>query len=465
MPRPFPNILFLMSDEHRADVAGFAGNDIVRTPTLDWLAADGFVFDNAYTPSPACCPARQCMMSGQLPKTCSCEGWKDLAPHSMTFARRFTQEAYHTTCSGKLHHFGLDMMQGWLHRPAGLGDALTSAHSFPPLNMQAFERFNQPLSAVKWSDAKEIQRAGSSRPHHYYRDKLSVDAACHWIDEYFVGSNYDRQENHRPMLLKVSLLQPHYPYHVCEEKFSYYLNRVKPYVVSEPPAHGVLNRRAVRAGKDVTEREIRRATAAYYGMIETVDEMFEQVLGKLRHAGQDLDEWIIVYTTDHGEMLGEHGLWEKQRFYEGSARVPLIIRWPAGLGRGGRIGQNVNLCDLFATLCEMAGIDAPAGLDSRSLVSLMRGQVEGWRNETVSQYETDQVMIKQDHLKYQYYGPAYPELLFDLQADPAEEKDFLNDPAYADAVQRFRQRLGQLGHGPDADKHYVNAGYHTTTGT
>ena len=107
-----PNILFLMSDEHRPDVTGYAGNDIVKTPTLDWLANTGVTFSNAYTPSPICVPGRQCMMSGQLPKTCNCEGWIDLAVGHMTFARRFSQYAYQTVACGKLHHFGSDIMQG-----------------------------------------------------------------------------------------------------------------------------------------------------------------------------------------------------------------------------------------------------------------------------------------------------------------------------------------------------------------
>ena len=113
-----PNILFLMSDQHRADVAGFAGDTVVRTPTLDELARTGVVFRNAYTPSPICIPGRQCLMSGQLPKTCNCEGWIDLAPGYRTFAREFSRRAYTTVASGKLHHIGPDQMQGWRTRIA-----------------------------------------------------------------------------------------------------------------------------------------------------------------------------------------------------------------------------------------------------------------------------------------------------------------------------------------------------------
>jgi choline-sulfatase len=115
-----PNIRFLMSDEHRPDVTGYAGDPVIRTPVLDRLAASGVVFDNAYTPSPICVPGRQSLMSGQLPRTAGCEQFgQDLAPGHMTFARRFAQWGYATVVSGKLHHQGADQMQGWTRRISG----------------------------------------------------------------------------------------------------------------------------------------------------------------------------------------------------------------------------------------------------------------------------------------------------------------------------------------------------------
>lgn len=457
-----PNILFLMSDEHRPDVAGFAGNDVVRTPTLDWLAGTGVTFANAYTPSPICVPGRQCMMSGQLPRTCHCEGWIDLAPGHMTFARRFAQYAYQTVCSGKLHHFGTDIMQGWTQRPAGIGDIHTTAPFIEGRVEEEFKRYERPLKDVKWNDAKEIKRAGIGRSFVHVKDQQATDTACDFIEEYFNSPAYDREQLHQPLLLKVSLLQPHYPYQTSSEKFGYYLNRVTPYLNQTLFDHPFLSQRQVHVGQDVSERELRRATAAYYGMIETLDEHFAQVIARLQYVGQDLDDWIIVYVSDHGEMLGEHGIWEKQKFFEASVRVPMIIRWPRGFAGGKVVKQNVNLCDLFATLCDFAGLEIPEGLDSRSLVPLINGENSNWCNETISQFGPRNVMIKQDDLKYQYYGPDMPEVLFDLQRDPGELTNYVQDSAYTDFVTRFRKRLASLGHGPDADPIYVNAGYAAT---
>jgi choline-sulfatase len=441
-----PNILFLMSDEHRADVTGYEGDPVVRTPVLDELARTGVVFSNAYAPSPICVPGRQCMMAGQLPETCNCRVYgEDLAPGSMTFARRFAQYAYATVACGKLHHMGSDQMQGWTQRVGG--DVSVSPRYIAGRQGAEFARYIRPTRAVKWSDAKEIQRAGIGRGRNVLRDEYAVQGALDYIESHYLDPFYDREQPQRPLLLKVSLLQPHYPYFCDAEKFTYYLNRVQPYLEQEVFDHPFLSQRQVRVGIDVSEREMRRATAAYYGMVEAIDGHYGTVLDALRHAGQDLDDWIILYTSDHGEMLGEHGIWEKQKFFEASVRVPLIVRWPKGFPGGRIVEENVSQCDLFATLCDLAGIPVPPGLDSRSLAPLLKGEAAGWDNEAVSQFGRTNVMIKRDHLKYQYYGPEMPKVLFDLERNPEETVNYVGHPEYARQVAAFRQRLAELGHG------------------
>lgn len=456
-----PHILFLMSDEHRPDVTGYEGNPMVRTPTLDALARTGVVFRNAYTPSPICIPARQAMMAGQLPRTCGCRVFgDDLAPEYMTFARRFAQYAYATVACGKLHHLGTDQMQGWTHRP--IGDLHVAPRFTADRRKEEFTRYIRPLSATKWSDAKEVLRAGIGPNPHAIRDAATVRSACEFVEEFFASPAYDKEQAQRPLLLKVSLIQPHYPYLTSADKFTHYLNRVQPFLDQPVTDHPFLSQRQVRPGVDATERDIRRATAAYYAMIETVDDHFAAVLDALRNVGQELDDWIVVYTSDHGEMLGEHGIWEKQKFYEASARVPLIVRWPTRFAGGRTVTENVSLCDLFATLCDLAGLPIPPGLDSRSLAPLLAGDGAGWDDETVSQFGPHNLMIKRGHLKYQYYGEEMPEVLFDLQTDPNETADCITDPAHAAEIAQFRMRRAALGYGSDADATYVNAGYHAT---
>jgi len=452
-----PNILLLMSDEHRADVTGYEGNDVIRTPFLDWLARTGVNFNNAYTPSPICIPSRQAMMSGQLPRTCGCERYgDDLPPFSMTFAKRLSQYGYETVASGKLHHMGPDQMQGWTRRLAG---DMHVASRYIDGQVEEAAKARPTTSQVKWSDAKEIKRASVGRGPCVDFDEHAVDSACRFIKSYFTDPYYDRASPHQPLLLKVSLLQPHYPYFTDEEKFTYYLNRVRPFEDQELFDHPFLGTRAVRVGVDVSPREIRRATAAYYGMVETIDHHYRRIAETLEHVGQDLDDWIIIYTSDHGEMLGEHGIWEKQKFFEASARVPLIIRYPKAFGQGRVVRENVNLCDLFATLCDLTDIPAPEGLDSRSLVPLAKGDASGWDNETISQFRGTNLMIKWGDIKYQYYGESMPEVLFDLAQDPSESSNLIDEPRYRDLLSQFRRRRAELGFGPDADPNYVNAGY------
>jgi choline-sulfatase len=472
MPDRPPNVLFLMSDEHRGDVAGFAGNDTVRTPTLDWLAETGVVFENAYTPSPVCIPARQCLMAGQLPRTCGCRTYgEDLPPFSTTFAKRFAQHAYTTACFGKLHHLGADQMQGWTHRPAG--DLEVAADAIEGADTDAFEQYEAPPGTGGWGNQKEIERAVATEGPYMRFDRRARDAAVDFVRDHFVAPEYDRPGDHRPTLLKASFLQPHYPYFTDSERFAYYLDRVPVYHGESRFDHPILSYSQGERDNpvDVSERDARRATAAYYGRIETVDEYFQDVIESLRSAGENLDEWIIVYCSDHGEMLGEHGIWEKMRFFEASSRVPLIVRWPERFDPG-TVEANVNLCDLYATLCDLAGIPLPepedtvngAGLDSRSLVSLLKGDAERWHdrhdNETISQYG-DHLMIKQGNLKYSWC-PDAPEVLFDLDADPGETRNHIDDAEYADAVATFRERRDALGFGPNADANYRNAGYTTT---
>ena len=464
-----PNILFLMSDQHRADIAGYAGDAIVRTPVLDELARKGVVFNNAYTPAPICIPARQSMAAGQLPRTCGCEVFgEDLAPGHMTFARRLSQYGYATVACGKLHHNGTDQMQGWTSR---IGSGMNVRHDFiDGRNLESMRDLPLPTEH-KWSQAKEVKRAGIGEGPINGHDEYTLDGALRFVENFFAAPYYDRATPERPLMLMVSFVRPHVPFLTTREKFTYYINRVAPYDDEGAFEHPFLGSGAVEPGADVSEREIRRATAAYYGMVEGIDEDYGVVLAALEHVGQNLDDWIIIYTSDHGEMLGEHQLWEKTKFFEGSVKVPLIIRLPGGAKAGRVVEENVNLCDLFATICDLTDVPAVAGLDSRSLVPLLNGDNSSWDNETVSHYggthlgheaEFDRyqnLMIKRDELKYQYYGPNMPEVLFDLSANPDETINFAADPRYSASLAAFRERRAELGYGPNAAPDYKNAGY------
>jgi choline-sulfatase len=468
-----PNVLILMDDEHRPDVAGFAGDDIVRTPTLDWLADTGTVFTNAYTPAPSCVPARHSMRTGQLPRTWDRFGLDDFeSPEYRTLPLQMARHGYMTASGGKEHYPGWNQHQGWRKR---IGPTPMKQHGIGDGQVPdpAPGAETGGLGAWKWSNEKEVRRAGVADSRTQVQDRRVIEGIEQYVREFFSSPYYDRAQPDTPLLLKGSLIEPHYPFFAAEEeRFTYYLNRVEPYVEEPGEPDPMMGNRDRVSPEDVTERELRRATAAYYAMVERVDDLFGRVIDALEQNGEDIEEWVIVFTSDHGELLGERGLWEKSEFFEASARVPLIVRYPERFDPG-TVDENVNLCDLYATICDLAGVPVPENRDSRSLVPLMEGETDAWHeeydNETVSQnvgngavadgVDSEQLMIKRDDLKYCYFGEDYEEVLFDLERDPGETDNRVDDPAYADAVEAFRERRGELGYGPDADPDYENAGY------
>jgi choline-sulfatase len=426
------NILLLMADELRFDLPGFMGNPVARTPALDRLAKDAVVFDNAYTPSPVCVPARQCIATGKYPLHTGCESFgEDLQPGARTFARVFSEAGYLTVACGKLHHRGPDQMQGWLQRIGA-----ECAVQWP--NTYGAEGREQ-IGRLKWRGAHELEIAGPGTSPLSLHDRHTVDGAIDFLRMHYEGM-YRRTPEIPPLLLMVSLQQPHFPLLADPELFAHYLPRVKPRLHEEASRHPVLGRNALPCGEAVTPDQVRRATAAYYALAEKADHEFGRVITALEGHGENLDDWLIVALSDHGDMLGEHASWEKRKFYEGSVRVPLFVRhpasWPAARRR-----ENVSTIDLFPTLCAAAGLESPADLDARSLVPLLEGHREGWDNEVFSQLDRDEFMLKRGNLKYLTFGDKGPDVLFDLASDPGETTNRLGDEVYFRAAMAMRDRL------------------------
>jgi len=473
-----PNVLVLLDDQHHPDILGYAGDDVVETPTIDWLAETGTVFTNAYTPAPVCVPARHSIRTGQLPRTFARD---DVAAYERgdypTYPLQAARQGYLTASAGKEHYPGWNQHVGWRKR---IGPTPMKQHGVPdhqvPDPAPAAEERAASVADWKWSGATELERAGVANSRTQVQDRRVTEGIEQYFKEVFTAPYYDRCQPDRPVVAKLSLIEPHYPYFAADEdRFTYYLNRVEPNL--EPPGslHPVVDEartvgecRIVRPGEDVTERTVRRATAAYYAMVERVDDLFGRAIDALEHHGEDPDEWVIIFASDHGELLGERGMWGKGQFLESSANVPLVIRYPERFDPG-VVEQNVSLCDLFATICDLIDAPVPSGRDSRSLVGLMDGETDEWTDEAVVQdvsngslfgdLGSDHLMIKQGDLKYCYYGEDEPELLLDLNRDPRETTNFVDDPSYEADLEQFRERRAELGYGPDADPDYENAGY------
>lgn len=417
------NILFLMADEFRHDIAGFAGNPVARTPHLDRLAANAMRFDRAYTPSPVCVPARQCMATGRYPQRAGCTQFlSDIPPESPTFARWFADQGYYTVACGKLHHRGQDQMQGWMHR---IGSE--TAVRWP----EAYAERNQ-IGRRKWQGAEDLRRAGPGVSPLGIHDDYTVQGACDFIRIHF-GGMYDLPPE-TPLLMMVSLQQPHFPLLADRELYDYYHDRVPVFVDQPRPDLHALNVGRIGEDDGVGKEDIRRATAAYYAMVEKTDQRLGRVIRALEEAGQDLDDWIVVFASDHGDMLGQHGLWEKRKFYDGSARIPLFLR--ARALEAGVNSTPANLVDIFPTLCGLAGLPLPAGVDGHDLLC-------NPPKVTFSQYQADKYMVCDGRWKYMAF-PEGEEALFDLSGDPEEAVNLRHSATHAARQEEMRQLLGDF---------------------
>ncbi len=460
-----PNILLLTSDEHRADVAGYEGNAVVRTPTLDRLAARGAWFANAYCTSPVCVPSRQSFLSGKMPSEIGCRCFGDPFDSSiLTFPGHLARHGYNTVAFGKMHFEDYDQLHGWTSRPVGdigtrAGTPRYEQAAIPKGDAKAYKQRGMGF----WGPKKEVRnaRAVGAEEGKIGKERRMTDEVCHYIREYFGDTWYDRPHGETPLCLCLSLGNPHYPFQCEKEALDYYIRRVTPFLQGPPNDHPCHTQYAVSVGQDTTEREILRATAAYYGQVQFIDEMYARVLDAFEQVNA-LDDLVILYWSDHGEMLGQHGLWEKKQFYDASARVPLVIHDPrqSSEGTGGRrVDEVVSLLDLFPTLCDLAGVDVPGDLPGSSLLPLMRGEASGWRDEAVSElwswyHQCDNrgsFMIRAGRHKFvRYHHADYPDQLFDLVADPTESVNLAQDPASAEVLARFRRRAVELY--PDTER-------------
>ena len=458
-----PHILLLISDEHRPDVLAVEGNTQVRTPTLNRFIEEGVYFRNAYTPSPICVPSRQSFLSGRYPRRAGCLNFGDPMPSEvLTIPGHLSRYGYRAVAGGKMHFVGPDQMHGWHERIGrdisgknGYELADDAAHVVQPQREPGtgmWSVINQPHSKF----AKEIMNARAGEGQWMRQDRYSVEGVLHFLDEYFVNESYDRP-GAQPLLLAVSLNCPHYPYQCPKNLFDYYMQRVEPIVEELPANFDCHDLFKVKIGTDITYREAHRATAAYYGMIEWMDSQFQRVIDYLEHLNL-LDDFVIIYLSDHGEMLGEKGLWEKQQYFDASVRVPFFVRWPKHF-RGGRIiEENISLVDLFPTLCDIADVPIPEGLDGHTLLPLLEGETVDWADEVYSELWNAQngpsVMVKMGNLKYfRFDGHSWPEQLFDLHNDPKETCNLINNPAYAADLARLRTKVNALPPPRKKDKH------------
>ncbi len=420
-----PNVLLLMSDQHHPGFAGFAGHDVVQTPNLDKLASRGAVFANAYCTSPLCCPSRMSFLTARHPSGIGCwTNTSQLNSDVPTIAHAFLAGDYETVLSGRMHFVGSDQRHGFQHRL--VGDVPGTVH------LAAGWKLDEVLGTLADTPGARLPsliKSGPGVTGYQAYDQAVSDTTATWLRA------RGKQGAGKPFFLTAGFALPHCPYIAPMDDFAYYASRVR---LGEVPAgdeqlHPYLEAKKAKCGLVPTPPLEKRwsARVAYHGLCTVLDRHIGNVLRALEDAGL-VDNTIVVYTSDHGEMLGEHGLWWKSTFYDSSARVPLVISVPGAGLKSGRLLQNVSLIDLGPTLLELADIDPLPGVEGRSFGDLLRGRPQSNRSDTVRCELVEPVadgdtvvplrMIKRGDFKYCYYHGFRPSL-FDLRTDPLEVRD------------------------------------------
>ena len=414
--RRAPNVLILMSDEHNPRILGCAGDPLVRTPTLDGLAAAGVRFSAAYCQNPICVPSRVSLVSGRMPSNLATFGNTANQRYQgiTTLPDVFNAAGYRTAWFGKTH-WGEPRFQdyGGGRRLAG-GKAVESEETLSRLPQDSFI---------------------SDWPVEQNPEHLTANQA---LD--FLSANRDR-----PFVLGVSFVKPHFPFTIQQRYHDLYAGKVAPPRAGEKliaTLPSISRQEREKYGHaQATEADILRTKAIYYGMVTYVDEEFGRILRRLDELGLR-DDTIIVYTADHGEMLGDRGLWYKNSFYDGSATIPFIWSYPRLIPRGRVVATPAMNLDVFPTLCALAGLPAPAGLEGSSLLPVMRGEVDGRDRIALSENYRGNFagrMLRTDRWKYFFYTGG-EEYLYDLAADPGEENNLAADPAHGALVAELKAR-------------------------
>ncbi|WP_049644968.1 choline-sulfatase [Candidatus Rhodobacter oscarellae] len=421
-----PNILFIMADQMSAKALPFYGHPVVKAPALSRLAAEGVVFENAYCNSPLCGPSRTSMMSGLLPsKVGGFDNAHDFSAAIPTLAHYLRLGGYRTCLSGKMHFTGPDQLHGYEERLTT--DIYPSDFGWTP-------NWAEPEAKVTFQDMTNVLEAGPClRSLQIDYDDEVATKACAWL--------YDRarDDSAQPVMLTVSFTSPHDPYVARPEFWDIYaedeidLPKVPPIPVDEMDPHSARIHGHYSIGDaDVTDDVIRRARHGYYASIEYVDSKVAALMQVLEETDLARD-MLVVFVSDHGDMMGERGLYYKKSFYEWSSRVPMIF-WAGDRLTPGRCSETVSLLDLLPTFAQLAGTaDQVLEADGASLLPCLSGGSLGHRTipaEFLSEgvFEPAFMMV-QDRLKL-LYSESDPPILFDLGADPDELRNVAGDARY-----------------------------------
>lgn len=435
-----PNVLVIMYDQLTPSALGCYGHPVTRAPHIDRLAASGVVFDAAYTNSPLCTPARYCLMTGQLPSaTRGYDNAAYLASTIPTIAHYARMAGYRTALAGKMHFVGPDQLHGFEERRTT--DIYPADFGWTP-------DWRAPGERIDWwyHNMDSVTGAGVAEVTNQllFDDETGYHATRALHD-------LARTSGERPFLLVASFTHPHDPYVARREHWDRYEGVDIPLPATSAAdvaldAHSA--RLRVVSAMDqatITDDDVLRARRAYLANISYVDDWTGRLLDTLTALGM-AEDTVVVLLADHGDMLGERGLWYKMNFFEPSARIPLVVHAPQRFAAR-RVSAPVSLVDVLPTILELAGgsaSDAVEPLAGASLLPLCAGESQAGRT-VVGEYTAEGacaplVMLRRGTLKF-VHCPVDPDQLYDLACDPHERVNLAGDALWADTVAAFRAEV------------------------
>lgn len=444
--RSRPNILFLMADQFRGDCLGCDGNRAIRTPHLDRLAAEGARFRAAYSSVPSCTPARATILTGLSPWHHGMLGYGRVASH---YAREMPQmlhdAGYYTLGIGKMHYHPQRNLHGF-HKTildeSGRCESPGFVSDYRRWFKQVAPTLDPDATGIGWNDHRAKPYV---LPEQLHPTRWTADEAVKFLEQYG-GSE--------PFFLKVSFARPHSPYDPPPRWWRQYEGAKLP-----PAVVGDWAERHAERGKkhpdslwqgDLGPEKVRAARQGYYANVSFLDEQIGRVLAALEKRGW-LENTLILFTADHGDMLGDHHLWRKTYAYEPSGRIPMLIRWPEKLvsaRRGLVIDRPVELRDILPTFLDAAGVKYdPQWFDGRTVLDLVRGRTEGWRPWIDLEHSTCYApqnywsALTDGQIKYVYYAEDGRQQLFDLQKDPGETHNLAALTEHRQLLDTWRRRL------------------------
>ena len=420
-----PNVLWISADDHAPYVMGAYGNRVVRTPNLDRLASQGVRFDRAYCNSPVCTASRQSLLTGRYPRTIGVTQLRTPLPRAeVTLAEMLKEAGYATGAIGKMH-FNSELPHGFdvrIDRPDHAAWLRKKGRAALPAGVEVQPRwrpFDDPARVWLNSAARPVGFAEAEAPSTFFAQQAEA---------------FLRSERREPFFLMVSFYEPHSPFEFPLE----YAGRHKPGTFQAPPVAPADTWQVPQVFADLTEKEKQGIIAAYYTSVEYLDANVGRVLAALEASGH-ADDTLVIYTGDHGYMLGQHGRFEKHCGYEPAVRSPLLMRTPGKPAAGRSTSALVEFIDILPTVLETVRVPVPAKVQGRSLMPLLTGRADAHRERVFIEYsENEEAYVVTPRWKLIYCtgnreredgyttgkpSPGRTIRLYDLENDPDEMND------------------------------------------